>query len=102
MENVNSIKADGTIKPNADGEVFLSQSQTDTFVHGADSSIGGAVSANLTVDVSNATSLQNISVPGNPNAILIKTDQLLPTKVNSVTVRKPDGEGGFKIENRTN
>ncbi len=100
MANVNSIKADGAIKPNENGEVFLSQNQGDTFVHGADLSIGGAVSANLTVDISNATSVTKISVPGNPNAILIKTDQPLPTTVNGVTVRKPDGEGGFKLEDQ--
>ena len=100
MANVDSIKADGALKPNSHGEIFLSQNQADTFMHGVDSSIGGAVSANVSVDVSAATSVTNVSVPGNPNAILIKTDTPLPTTVNSVTVRTPKGDGGFKLEDQ--
>ncbi|KZN57959.1 hypothetical protein [Pseudoalteromonas luteoviolacea] len=86
------------MNPNSQGEIFLSGNQSDTFVHGADSSIGGALSAKVTIDVSKANSVSKISVPGNPNAILIKTDVPLPTKVNSVKVRKPDGNGGFNYE----
>jgi RHS repeat-associated protein len=92
--NIDSIMESGVMKPK-DGEIYLSRNQADTFVHGADSSIGGAVSGHLTIDVSKANSVSNISVPGNPDTILIKTDTPLPTKVNSVKVRRPDGKGGF-------
>lgn len=97
-KNIQSIKSDGAMKPNAQGEIYLSRNQGDTFVHGADSSIGGAVSGNVTIDVSAAKSVSNISVPGNPNTILIKTDVPLPTTVNSVKVRRPDGDGGFNYD----
>lgn len=83
------------MKPNPQGEIYLSRNQSDTFVHRADSSIGGAVSGHVAVDVSAARSVSNISVPGNPNTILIKSDVPLPTTVNSVKVRRPNGEGGF-------
>ncbi|NIB22516.1 RHS repeat-associated core domain-containing protein, partial [Pseudoteredinibacter isoporae] len=99
-KNIESIRNDGAMNPNSEGEIFLSGNQSDTFVHGADSSIGGALSAKVTIDVGKANSVTNISVPGNPNAILIKTDTPLSTTVDSVTIRKPDGDGGFEYEDQ--
>ncbi len=95
--NIDSIRNDGALKPNAQGEIYISGNQSDTFVHGADSSIGGNLSAKVTVDVSAANSVSRVSVPGNSNTILIKTDVPLPTIVESVKLRRPDGDG-FKYE----
>lgn len=96
--NISSIQSEGLIRPNSHGEIFLSGNRADTFVHGADRSAGGAISAHITIDTSGATSVSRISVPGNPDTILIKTDVPLPATVHNVTIRRPDGNGGFTFE----
>lgn len=96
--NLESIRREGLIRPNSRGEIFLSTSQADTFVHGADKSVGGAISARITIDTSAAKSVERVSVPGNPSTILIRTDVPLPATVDSATIRIPDGDGGFTFE----
>ena len=98
METVEQIKKSGEMKPGSDGKIFLSKNLGDTFMHGGDKTIGGAVSMKVNVDVSGAKSVTHGSVPGNPQSIIIETNSPLPASVESTFVRTIDSAGTKNID----
>jgi len=72
--NIRAIQNDELIKPGADGKIYVSDNPVDTFMHGGDETLGGAVSGKVTIDVSSANSVRKVSVHGNPNTTLIETN----------------------------
>lgn len=99
MKNIEQMKKDGVMKPDSEGHIYLSKNQTDTFMHGGDKTVGGSVSAKLTIDTQKAKSVDHqASVPGNPETIKITTDVPLPVTVDRVNVRRKNDDGEWAYE----
>jgi RHS repeat-associated protein len=82
--------ANGRMVSDANGEIFLSVQQGDTFVHGADSSRRAAFSVQVEVTVPPGGRVEHTSRPGNPQTIIVHTPephQPVEVTVSSMTAR---------------
>jgi RHS repeat-associated protein len=82
--------ASGQMVSDANGEIFLSVQQGDTFVHGADRPRGAAFSVQVEVTVPAGGSVERTSRPGNPQTIIVHTPephQPVDVTVHSMTAR---------------
>ncbi|MDF1566371.1 MAG: hypothetical protein P1V51_25290 [Deltaproteobacteria bacterium] len=95
-DSILSIIDDGRMVPKRD-KIYLSETVTDTFVHGADRSRMAAFSIEVEVLEVEAGigAVTRRRLPGNPNSIVITSPEGVPVKVKKMFVRTPDGRGGF-------